>query len=192
MGEPDKLFVDYWISQHYAWELTTGVKLLLGIDPAKDKTKIDLSGNKKITRIYASAIKKVKEGKLKAIEEPTSGTGVNDYRVLRDDFVEWAHENYRNEAQLLYASWKSYKPTKPSEKTEKLYAEWQARIDDRFVFHHKNHPDKPNHHKHRCMDLAKELNPGLTGKELESKMETIRRTTRRRNRDWIMGKLGKK
>ena len=53
LGGSDKSFVQTWLAKHYTWDLVSAVKLMLGIDPAKDKTNIDLSGNEKASRIYA-------------------------------------------------------------------------------------------------------------------------------------------
>ena len=194
MGTSCKSFFESWFAEDYTWDLTDAVKLLLGIDPAKDKKKIELLGNDKALRIYAWAIKKIKEGDLTAVDEKVSDAGAKEYRVLRDDFVQWAHKNYKNEAQSLYTAWKSYKKGKkkwkPSEKIEKRNAKWQGRLDELYIEFHKKFPHKGNFHSHRCLDVAKEEYPGLTADELDSKAETIRKSTRRRDRHWILGKLG--
>lgn len=196
MGDSNKSFIESWIAQQYTWDLTVAVKILLGIDPAKDKSQIDLSGNEKASRIYAWAIKKIKEKELTAVSEEVSDTGETEYRVLRDDFVPWAYKNYKTWAQPLYAAWKSYKVKKkkwtPSEEIQKRSAEWQEQLDKLYLDFDSNSSHSGNYHSHHCMDLAKKLNPGLTDEELKSRAETIRRYTRRRDRAWILGKMGKK
>ncbi len=112
LGGSDKSFVQTWLAKHYTWDLVSAVKLMLGIDPAKDKTNIDLSGNEKASRIYTWAIKKIKERELTTVGERKSNTGEIQYRVLRDDFVEWAQKNFKDDGKQLYDAWKGYKASK--------------------------------------------------------------------------------
>lgn len=196
MGDPDKSLIESWIAQQYTWDLTAGVKLLLGIDPAKDKKKIDLAGNEKVLRIYAWAIKEIKEGKLTAVSEVVSDSGETEYRVLRDDFVKWAGKHYKEWAKPLYAAMKDYNIKKmkstSSEEIQKRTEEWQERLDERYITFHNKHPHEKNFHKRRCLELAKELLPGPSNEKQESLAATIRRYTSRRDKAWILGNMGKK
>ena len=195
MDESDKSFIETWLAQHYTWKLTAAVKLLLGIDPAKDTKKIELSGNEKASRIYAWAIKKIKEGELTALEEEKSNTGETEYVILRDDFIRWAYKNFKKPAQPLYAKWKKYKIKNKKWSYSQIFQErnreWQEQVDELTLDFYKNNPHSKNFHSHRCLDLAKKLYPGQTQKEQEAKAATIRRHTSRRDRGWILGKLGK-
>lgn len=196
MGDSNKSLIESWIAQHYTWDLTDAVKLLLGIDPAKDKKKIDLAGNEKVSRIYAWAIKEIKEGKLTAVSEVVSDSGETEYRVLRDDFVKWAKEHYKEWAKPLYAAMKDYNIEKmkstSSEEIQKRTEEWQERLDERYIFFREKYPHKKNFHSRRCWDLANELMPNLPKKERGSLAATIRRYTSRRDKAWILGNMGKK
>lgn len=187
MDESKKSFVEWWISEEYIWDLVSAVKLLLGIDPSKDKTNIDLSGNEKATRIYAWAIKKIKEGELTTVGERKSDTGEIQYRVLRDDFIKWAHKTYKNEGKPLFDTWKAYKnKPDPDSKVEKQRLEWQQKLDEMFLQEFEDSGGANPNHSKLCRRLADEEYPKKEGRD-----EYIRRLTQRRDGEWILGKLGK-
>jgi len=194
MAELDKTVIEWWISEEYIWELTVAVKLLLSIDPQTDTTKIELSGNEKPARIYAFAIKKIKQGELTAVDQEMSDTGETKYYILRDDFVCWAYKHYKAWAQPLYSAWKIHKARtkkpRPSQESRERYAGWQKRIDELYLEFHEKNPYAENYHRHRCRELAKELPSRSMDDKTESFAETIRRSTCSRGEAWIMGELG--
>lgn len=189
MADPAKPFVEYWISKETVWELSLAVKLLLGVDPDKNKKMIQLSGNEKLTRIYAWAIKGIKDGKLVSIEETPLENGQIEYRVLKKNFIEWAHGEYKDEAESLNTAWKAYKAFKGTPNTDsKIYkqsVEWQELLDKEYPKEFKKIMKVPTHTA-MCKKLADDIFPGLKAKE-----ETIRKYTKRRDRNWILGKLEK-
>lgn len=180
-----KLWVS-WMERSVSWWLDDAIRLLFGYDP--DEPKIDaeqlaLEGNDILVRAGISARKAIAAGGLIPINERTRSDNAKDYLVHRDDFVDWAKNEFPADGGELHEVWKQYKVSRPKvgqlSKLEKNKIEWQAEVDTLYIRQFKELGKVPTH-----SSICKQAEQTESGSE-----GTIRRHTNRRNRAWLIEQI---